>query len=169
MSVAKLSLPACLFGTKLQSRPPTTRTSHNREQCLTSELLTKNQSPLLNRLAWIQNLKTDHDRDFIIDGITHGFQIISSDSVLEPAEITNYKSATAGDIHDKVEKQIRDEIRNGNYVITQFRFRLAKVVCGLGISWIPRLTKSGINKAFSGINKAFSGINKAFWYYEFHY
>ena len=40
MSVAKLSLPACLFGTKLLSRPPKTRTLHNCE-CLTSELLTK--------------------------------------------------------------------------------------------------------------------------------
>ena len=38
---------------------------------------------------------------------------------MEPAEIKNYTSATASDIRDKVEKQISDEIRDGNYVITQ--------------------------------------------------
>ena len=38
---------------------------------------------------------------------------------MEPAEIANYTSATASDIRNKVENQIRDEIRNGNYVITQ--------------------------------------------------
>ena len=48
----------------------------------------------LNQQAWIRNFENDHDRDFIIDGITNGFQIIPSDSVLSKAEISNYKSAT---------------------------------------------------------------------------
>lgn len=69
----------------------------------------------LNQQAWIQNLTTDPDRDFIIDGITNGCQIIPSDSILEPADIANYTSATASDIRDKVENQIGDEIRNGKY------------------------------------------------------
>ena len=32
----------------------------------------------LNPQAWIQNLETDRDRDFIINGITNGFEIIPS-------------------------------------------------------------------------------------------
>ena len=64
----------------------------------------------LNRQAWIDNLETDRDRDFLINGITNGFEIIPSDSVLKPAETNNYKSTTASDVRDKVENQIREEI-----------------------------------------------------------
>ena len=71
---------------------------------------------LLNRQAWTDNLETDRDRDFIINGITNGFEIISRDSILKPAETNNYKSATTGDVRDKVENQIREEISKGNYV-----------------------------------------------------
>ena len=55
------------------------------------------KSPL-NRQAWIDNLETDRDRDFIINGLTNGFEIIPSDSVLKTAETNNYKSATASDV-----------------------------------------------------------------------
>ena len=61
----------------------------------------------LNRQAWIDNLETDRDRDFIINGITNGFEIIPSDSVLKTAETNNYKSATASDVRDKVENQLK--------------------------------------------------------------
>ena len=71
---------------------------------------------LLNRQAWTDNLETDPDRDFIINGITNSFEIISRDSILKPAETNNYKSATTGDVRDKVENQIREEISKGNYV-----------------------------------------------------
>jgi len=61
----------------------------------------------------------DHGRNFITDGIMRGFQIIPSDSKLQPAATTNYKSAIASDVCDKVETQIREEIQNGNYVLMQ--------------------------------------------------
>lgn len=73
----------------------------------------------LNHQARTPNLEHDPDGDFLIDGLTQGFQNIPSNSVLEKAEISHYKSATASDVSDKVEKQIHEEIRNGNYVVTQ--------------------------------------------------
>ena len=73
----------------------------------------------MNQQAWIRHLENDHDRDFIIDVITNRFQIIPSDSILTKAEISNYKSATSSNLRNKVEKQIREEISKGNYVVTQ--------------------------------------------------
>lgn len=74
----------------------------------------------LNKQAWIRNLGNDPDRKFIIDGITNGFEIIPSETVLEKAETSNYKSATASQFrNNKVENQIREEISKGNYVVTQ--------------------------------------------------
>lgn len=51
-------------------------------------------------------------------GLTEGFRIISRDCDLRPAEVINYKSATGHDVRDKVEHTIRDEILNGNYIVT---------------------------------------------------
>lgn len=92
----------------------------------------------MNHQAWIWNLEHDSDRDFIIDGLTNGFQIIRSTSVLEKAEISNYKSATTSDVRDKVEKQIREEIRNGNYVVTQAK---PTIVSALGAIPKPNTDK----------------------------
>lgn len=47
---------------------------------------------------------------FIPDGIKTAFHLISPDSNLTPAEVTNCWSATSTDVCDKVEKQIREEI-----------------------------------------------------------
>ena len=92
----------------------------------------------MNHQAWKRNLEHDPDRDFIIDGLTKGFQIIPSNSVLEKAELSNYKSATASDVRDKVEKQIREEIRNGNYVVTQAK---PTIVSALGAIPKPNTDK----------------------------
>ena len=72
----------------------------------------------LNWQAWIDNLETHRDRDSIINGITNGFEIIPSDSVLKIAETNNYKSATTSNVQDQVENQIREEISKGNYIVT---------------------------------------------------
>jgi len=70
----------------------------------------------LNKQAWIRNLGNDSDRKFdgIIDGITNGFEIIPSETVLEKAETSNYKSATTSQFRNKVE--------------TKFAKRLAKAI-----------------------------------------
>ena len=92
----------------------------------------------LNHQAWTWNLEHDPDSDFLIDRLTKGFQIIPSNSVLQKTEISNYKSATASDLRDKVEKQIHEEIRNGNYVVTQAK---PTIVSALGAILKPNTDK----------------------------
>ena len=73
----------------------------------------------LNRNKWLKELEQDEDKDFLIDGITNGFELIPADSALAPAEMDNYISATNPSARAKVEQTIREEIREGNYVVTQ--------------------------------------------------
>ena len=54
----------------------------------------------------------------LLTGLKNGSPIVSRDSDLRPAEVTNYKSATGDDVRDKVEKTTREEIQRGNYIIT---------------------------------------------------
>ena len=71
-------------------------------------------SPLTKNIdAWTENLTNDPDRDFLLTELKDGFHIVSSDSGLRPAEVTNYKSATRDDVRDKVKKTIREEINRG--------------------------------------------------------
>ena len=109
---------------------------------------------LLNRQAWTDNLETDRDRDFIINGITNGFEIISRDSILKPAETNNYKSATTGDVRDKVENQIREEISKGNYVVTHVK---PTIVSALGA--IPKPDTDKIRLIHDCSRPQFSNIN----------
>ena len=111
------------------------------------------KSPL-NRQAWIDNLETDRDRDFIINGLTNGFEIIPSDSVLKTAETNNYKSATASDVRDKVENQIREEISKGNYVVTHVK---PTIVSALGA--IPKPDTDKIRLIHDCSRPQFSNVN----------
>ena len=63
-------------------------------------------------------MSNDIDRDYLLQGLTEGFRIISRDSELRHAEATNYNSATEHDVRDTVEKTIREEIQQGNYIVT---------------------------------------------------
>lgn len=77
--------------------------------------------PPLNLEAWQTNQCNDYDIEFLLDGITHGFQIIPPDStcILTPEEMTNYRSATARDVRDNAEQQIHKEILLGSYMSTK--------------------------------------------------
>ena len=75
----------------------------------------------LNRNKWLKELEQDEDKDFLIDGITNGLELIPADSPLAPAEMDNYVSATNPSARAKVEQTIREEIQEGNYVVTQSR------------------------------------------------
>ena len=44
----------------------------------------------------------DDDRDFLLDGIDNGFQILPVDATLLPALMENYRSATALEARDQV-------------------------------------------------------------------
>ena len=63
-------------------------------------------------------LQEDEDKDFLLDGILNGFQLIPADSSLSPAEMENYRSATEPPARAKVEATLREELEEGNYVIS---------------------------------------------------
>ena len=63
-------------------------------------------------------MSNDIDHDYLLQGLTEGFRIISRDSELRHVEATNYKLATEHDVRDTVEKTIREEIQQGNYIVT---------------------------------------------------
>ncbi len=58
------------------------------------------------------------DREFLLDGIINGFELLPADSTLVPAEMENYRSATNPEARPKVEQTLREELREGNYVIS---------------------------------------------------
>ena len=66
-------------------------------------------------------LEFDANRNFLLDGIINGFELIPADSTLSPAEMNNYSSSTKPEVRDKVEHTLREEIAEGSYIITPNR------------------------------------------------
>ena len=89
--------------------------------------------------VWEDELAGDPDRDFILDGVWNGFRIIDEDSILAPASMDNYKSATDKPFFPLVEKQIRTEIGEGRYLISESK---PVIVSALGA--IPKADSSNI-------------------------
>ena len=74
--------------------------------------------PKLCLAAWEEELVDDCDRDFIISGIKHGFDIIDDDAGITPVSCKNHPSAKPGSpLFNKVTSQVIKEIENGHYVI----------------------------------------------------
>ena len=65
-----------------------------------------------------KELEDDPDREFLIDGIANGFQLILADAKLQPAEMNNYMSATNSTVRDQVEQTLLEEIQDDNYIVT---------------------------------------------------
>ena len=59
----------------------------------------------------------DPDRDFLLDGITNSFKIIPGNVQLTDADVTNYCSAMDSRVWPQVERQLLNEIKQGNYII----------------------------------------------------
>lgn len=66
--------------------------------------------------VWKEELKDDFDKDFLIHGLSEGFDIVDSTMLPPAATQSNYKS-TAGTNKLKVEKRIVEELHKGNYVL----------------------------------------------------
>ena len=60
----------------------------------------------------------DEDKDFLLNGIISGFQLLPEDSQLFLAETDNYRSEVNPEARDKVEQIILQEIEEGNYRIS---------------------------------------------------
>ena len=66
-------------------------------------------------------LALDEDKEFLLDSIINGFELIPADLPLSPAEMDNYSSSTKPEARDKVEQTLQEEIAEGNYIITPTR------------------------------------------------
>ena len=72
--------------------------------------------------AWEEELSDDIDREFILDGIKNGFDIIDKDANPTPVHCDNHKSAQPGSpLYAKATKQILQEIGMGNYEVVSHR------------------------------------------------
>ena len=68
--------------------------------------------------AWATELVGDRDRDFILHGIRHGFDIVNPKAVPAPVETPNNKSARPGaPLYNQATQQILGEIEQGNYIV----------------------------------------------------
>ena len=74
--------------------------------------------PGLNLEAWLIELRDDPDKDFLLAGIAHGFDIVNSEALVAPVEVKNHPSASPGSkCYELVKQQVLSEISEGNYVI----------------------------------------------------
>ncbi len=60
-----------------------------------------------------RELQDNEDKDFLLDGIKSGFQIVDLSFKPQQVECENYKSATWVKNRENVEKQILEEIAEG--------------------------------------------------------
>ena len=72
----------------------------------------------LRLTAWEEELQDDVDREFILNGIKHGFDIIDTDANPEPVECSNHKSAQPDStLYDQATAQVLKEIQMGHYEV----------------------------------------------------
>ena len=91
--------------------------------------------PLLRNISsWDYWLKNDPDRQFIMDGITHGFSIIDphvDPSTVPHASTVNSRSATTIYNFHKVNDQISEELAQGNYIIAPPQPRIISAISAI--------------------------------------
>ena len=87
-------------------------------------------SPLSQNLnIWKTELLHDIDNSFIINGLSHGFTVMSADISSENIECENYKSVTSIQNRPRVEEQLSKEIALGRYQICVDK---PKIISALG-------------------------------------
>ena len=79
--------------------------------------------------AWQRELQGDYDCEFLLNGIEHGFDIITPGVVPEQVEVKNHNSAVQPDIRPYVEHQIKTELEQGNYVLSH---KKTNIISALG-------------------------------------
>ena len=74
--------------------------------------------PGLNLEAWRLELATDPDREFVLNGVINGFDIVDKDVHIVSGEVANHPSASPehGN-YEAVKQQVLSEISDGNYVV----------------------------------------------------
>ena len=104
--------------------------------CRTPGILTKPQKPLnlphdyLHKMAlstatlWLSELDGDEHYAFLCDGICNGLKLLEIGTSFSDVDMDNYKSATCPVNRHMVEQTIRDEIAQGNYVVSAVKIRI---------------------------------------------
>ena len=73
--------------------------------------------PGLNLSAWEEKLGNDLDRDFILQGIKNGFDIIDEDANISPVILPNHPSAKPhSQLFKKATKHVINEIQCGTCI-----------------------------------------------------
>ena len=74
--------------------------------------------PGLRLAAWEEELVDDFDRQFILNGIKNGFDIIDEDSCVHSVSCKKHPSARPNSpLYDKATAQVIKEIENGHFVV----------------------------------------------------
>lgn len=104
--------------------------------------------------TWQTELEMDMDREFLLNGIKHGFKILEDPKgEVTQVHCRNYRSTTDSEIRHLVESQIKTEISKGNYMICK---SAPKIVSSLGA--IPK--KSGGVRLIHDCSRPFGlGVN----------
>ena len=85
----------------------------------------------LSLAAWRDELGDDYDKEFILQGVEHGFDIISELADPVSVETDNHRSARSDSpLFDAAHKRFCDEVSQGNYVPTT---RRPTIVSAIGV------------------------------------
>ena len=67
----------------------------------------------------MQELENDHDKEFLLNGIRYGFDIIDPDVQIKPVNCKNHPSAQPGSLlYEKATKQILKRSKMGIMLFT---------------------------------------------------
>ena len=69
--------------------------------------------------SWQEELKHDPDRDFLLDGIAHGFHIVDELSLVRSSDSQNYASALTEITKPKLDALFKEEILQGQLTIQE--------------------------------------------------
>ena len=110
----------------------------------TCEFLGNYQSVASKASEWEQQLKDDPDKAFLLAGIKNGFRITKKGCKIAEAEAKNHKSATLHSRRTLVEKELKTQIEQGNYVTAS---KKPAIISTLGAipkdDWSVRLIHDG--------------------------
>lgn len=81
-----------------------------------TKLLGDRASINANLSVWKEELATDKDRVFLLDGLAKGFRIIDLNQTIQEVEQVNHKSSLKH--REAVEKELVDQISNGYYILS---------------------------------------------------
>ena len=101
--------------------------------------------------VWERELLDDPDRDYLLNGVRNGFDIVNTVCAPAPAECDNYRSCDAA--RDAVEAQILEEIKEGRYLVTSTK---PQIISSLGA--IPK-PDGGIRLIHDASRPSGSAIN----------